>query len=70
MRRIVSSGVLLLSLLALAGSAFAQAQPRSNATKYFFVLLKRPSNAPQLSQEAGEKLQKEHMANIRFDPRY
>jgi uncharacterized protein YciI len=65
MRRIVSSGVLLLSLLALPGVAFAQAQPRPNATKCFFVLLKRPSNAPQLSEEAGEKLQEEHMANIR-----
>jgi uncharacterized protein YciI len=27
--------------------------------------LNRPTNAPQLSKEAGEKLQEEHMANIR-----
>jgi uncharacterized protein YciI len=27
--------------------------------------LKRPSHAPPLSEEAGEKLQEEHMANIR-----
>jgi hypothetical protein len=26
------------------------------------MLLKRPSNAPQLSKEAGEKLQEEHMS--------
>jgi hypothetical protein len=62
MRRIFSSVALLLALLALA--AFAQAQSEPNASKYFLVLLKRPSNAPQLSKEAGEKLQEEHMANI------
>jgi uncharacterized protein YciI len=63
MRRSFSSVALLLTLLAPA--AFAQAQSEQNAPKYFFVLLKRPSNAPQLSKEAGEKLQEEHMANIR-----
>ena len=52
-------------MLALALSNFAQAQPPSNASKYFFVFLTRPSTAPQLSKEAGEKLQEEHMANIR-----
>jgi uncharacterized protein YciI len=67
MIRIAFSHVLLLSLLALAGFAFAQAQVQtdSNPARYFFVLLTRPANAPQLSKEAGEKLQEEHMANIR-----
>src|SRR5271170_8141588 len=67
MRRILSSGVLLFSLIALAGSAFAQApaQSSANSAQYFFVLLNRPANAPQMSKEAGEKLQEEHMANIR-----
>ena len=67
MRRIAVSHVLLLSLLAVADPALAQAQagPSVRPTQYFFVLLNRPANAPQLSKEAGEKLQEEHMANIR-----
>jgi uncharacterized protein YciI len=53
--------------LPVAGPAFAQTQNQPNAKpgQYFFVLLNRPTNAPQLSKEAGEKLQEEHMANIR-----
>jgi len=53
--------------LPVADSAFAQTQNQPNAkpAQYFFVLLNRPINAPQLSKEAGEKLQEEHMANIR-----
>ena len=67
MRRISFSRVLLFSLIAVTGAAFAQsaAQPNAASTHYFFVLLNRPANAPQLSKEAGEKLQEEHMANIR-----
>ena len=67
MKRIVFRAVLLLSLLAVAGSAFGQGQihPNAEPAQYFFVLLTRPSNAPQLSKDAGEKLQEEHMANIR-----
>ena len=63
------SSILKKSLFVLAffflsvGSVLAQAD--SEAAKLFFVLLKRPANAPQLSKEAGEKLQEEHMANIR-----
>jgi len=62
MTRILRHELLLLSLLGVASLVFAQSEP--TAPKYFFVLLKRPSNAPQLSKEAGEKLQEEHMANI------
>jgi uncharacterized protein YciI len=65
MRKITFCPVVLLSMLALAISAFGQAQPPASAHKYFFVLLTRPADAPQLSKEAGEKLQEEHMANIR-----
>jgi uncharacterized protein YciI len=67
MRRIVLHCAFLFSLGALTGSAPAQSQiqPPSEPAKYFFVLLNRPANAPQLSKEAGEKLQEEHMANIR-----
>jgi uncharacterized protein YciI len=57
--------VLLIVLVTLAGCAVATAQSESNAPKYFFVLLKRPPTAPQLEKEAAEKLQEEHMANIR-----
>lgn len=50
-----------------AGSTLEQTQNTLSAktAQYFFVLLNRPTNAPQLSKEAGEKLQEEHMANIR-----
>jgi uncharacterized protein len=53
--------------LLVAGSAFAQTETQQNAkpAQYFFVLLNRPADAPQLSKEAGEKLQEEHLANIR-----
>ena len=56
----------LLGLLTVANFVFAQATAPadSKAGQYFFVLLNRPDNAPQLSKEAGEKLQEEHMANI------
>jgi len=62
MRKLFFAVVLRCSFLAFAVSAFAQTQPQQSAV--FFVLLKRPVNAPQLSKEEGEKLQDEHMANI------
>lgn len=55
----------LLVLLPLLLASFAIAQSEPNALQYFIVLLKRPPNAPQLSKEAGDKLQEEHLANIR-----
>ena len=67
MRRNAFSHVLLMSLLAVAHPALAQAQadPNAKPAQYFLVLLNRPADAPQLGKEAGEKLQEEHMANIR-----
>jgi uncharacterized protein YciI len=67
MRRISFCGVLLFTLIAIAGSALAPAQTPSETKPplLFLVLLNRPANAPQLSKEAGAKLQEEHMANIR-----
>lgn len=54
----------MLLLLAALQAAFPQ-QNGSSPKQYFLVLLKRPADAPQLSKEAGDKLQQEHMANIR-----
>ena len=63
MKKILYRNLLVAYLFAFATSAISQSEP--SAPKYFFVLLKRPSNAPQLSEAVGEKLQEEHMANIR-----
>jgi uncharacterized protein YciI len=57
---------ILLGLVILSSFALSQASPTANTPHYFFVLLKRPANAPQLTKEAGEKLQEDHMANIRL----
>jgi uncharacterized protein YciI len=61
-RRNAFSHVLLLSLLSVAHPALAQAQadPSAKPATYFFVLLNRPANAPQLSKEAGGKMAAEH----------
>lgn len=67
MRRTLIKPAVLFGLLAISGFAFEQGGtlPDTKPTRYFFVLLTRPSNAPQLSKNAADKLQEEHMANIR-----
>ncbi len=53
-RRLI--GLLLLSCVA----AWAEDAPK----QFFLVLLKRPPNAPPISQEAAEELQARHIGNI------
>jgi uncharacterized protein len=65
MRRTAIRLVLLLSLLTVANFGQTQTRPSPRPAQYFFVLLNRPADAPQLSKDDGEKLQEEHMANIR-----
>lgn len=65
MKRLIFRSVTTMVLFASLPAAFGQEQSGSSPKQYFLVLLKRPANAPQLSKEAGEKLQQEHMANIR-----
>ena len=64
MRRNGFLSAVLLGVLAAVAPVLAQAQANARSASYYFVLLIRPANAPQLSKEAGEKLQEEHMANI------
>jgi uncharacterized protein YciI len=58
--------LMLLGMLGAVAPAitFAQQAATAGAEQYFFVVLKRPANAPQLGKEAADKLQAEHMANI------
>ncbi len=63
LKHLFRSALLSLGLLAITASAFAQ--PNVEASKLYFVLLKRPPHAPQLSKVEAEKIQEAHMANIR-----
>jgi uncharacterized protein YciI len=54
--RFVLPLILLLHLAAIGQDAARK--------QYFLVLLERPAHAPQLSQEAAERLQAQHMGNI------
>jgi uncharacterized protein YciI len=67
MRKLTLAGVRFAAVATLICSSLAPAQTQTDVKgpQYFLILLKRPANAPQLSKEAGEKLQEEHMANIR-----
>src|SRR2546423_9615878 len=54
-----------IAILVLLGLAVAQTQQGTDHTQFFVVLLKRPANPPPMEKDAAEKLQAEHMANIR-----
>jgi uncharacterized protein YciI len=56
--------IVALALLSTCICLTALSQQASDATQLYFVFLKRPANPPQLSKEAGEKLQQAHMDNI------
>jgi len=57
--------ILFLALLRVPSPTISPAQqPPGSSDQLFFVLLNRPANIPQLSKEAAEELQEEHMANI------
>jgi uncharacterized protein YciI len=73
MRAVRLSVAIRVSLVFLLASTCSFAQtgsaPASSSAqggpKIFFVLLKRPADAPQMDKEAADKLQEAHMANIR-----
>jgi len=52
-------------VLVALGIAYSQKQGADDQRQFFLVFLKRPANPPQMDKEAAEKLQGEHMANIR-----
>ena len=60
-KRIVRQLLSLLILICVTSVSAVDA----NLDKYFLVLLRRPSSPPQLNSAETDRLQEEHMANIR-----
>jgi uncharacterized protein len=55
-----------LFVIAIASTGHTQTQStKKRPFQYFFVLLKRPTVSPSISKEASQKVEEEHMANIR-----
>ena len=68
MSRVLQRRWLLLWLFVIVSASSAHTQAQSSKKRplqYFFVLLKRPSSSPSMSKEISEKVQEQHMANIR-----
>jgi uncharacterized protein YciI len=68
MGRVFQWSWLLVGLFVIAVASTGHTLSQSSKKRplqYFFVLLKRPTSSRSMSKEASEKLQDEHMANIR-----
>jgi uncharacterized protein YciI len=58
---------ILLGLIILLPQTISRAQQPpapAPATQFYFVLLKRPATRAEITPEAAQKIQQEHMANI------
>src|SRR5690349_15558252 len=68
MSRVFQWSWLLVGLFVIAIASTGHTQTQSTKKRpfqYFFVLLKRPTVSPSISKEASQKVEEEHMANIR-----